>query len=65
MGPEEGGMLDDRRTGEMSFLSLVGAGLPPLPNATEGPARGEMSMRGEAMVGAGEFDCDHQMVFAS
>ncbi len=63
MGPEEGGMLDGRRTGEMSFLSLVGAGLPPPLDAAEGLALGEISMRGEAVtVAAGELVWDHQVV---
>ena len=55
VGPDEGGILDDRRTGEMSILSLVGAGLPPPLDAAESLALGEISMRGEAVtVAAGD-----------
>ena len=53
--------MSRRWVGEMSILDPVGAGLPPLPDAAEGLALGDMSIRGEATtVGAG----DHYIVLS-
>jgi hypothetical protein len=55
-----------RNEGRSNGTDPVPAEFPPLPGATEGLALGERSIRGEfAMVGAGEFVCDQNVVLAS
>jgi hypothetical protein len=61
-GPEEG-TGDGRTSGTTLCIGPASARLPPPPEAEEGLALGEMSIRGEATtVGAGELGCDQNTV---